>query len=95
MKRYTFPVLLSAVYVLCNAAPTVNLPLEEQGEFFEGDMNLTPSQIRDIFVNRNAGLLNSNYRWTPDSVGFVPVPFLIRPGTPYGKYSCECKRTKE
>ena len=89
MKRYSFPVLLSAVYILCNGAPAVDVPLEEQGGFFEGDLNLTPTQIRDIFVNRNAGLLNTNFRWTTDSVGFVTVPFLVRPGTPYGEYNFE------
>lgn len=86
MKQYSIFILLSALISWCNSAPVFESSLEEEGGFFEGDLNLTPGQIRDIFVNRNAGLLNTNFRWNHDSSGFVSVPYSIRSGSPYSEY---------
>ena len=86
MKQLTLPLLLLAVCVFCNPAPVINIQLEEQGGFFEGDLNLTPTQIRDLFVNNNAGLLSTNRRWNRDNNGIVNVPYTISRNAPYCEY---------
>lgn len=85
MKQHTLPVFI-IVFVSCSAGPILTVPLEEQGGFFEGDLNLAPEQIRDIFINRNAGLLGSNRRWTRDDRGLVNVPFEISRLARYREY---------
>lgn len=60
--------------------------LEEVGGYFEGDMNLDPLQLRNIFTNAQAGILDTRRRWLRDSqTGFVTVPFTIRRDAPYSK----------
>lgn len=60
--------------------------LEEQGGFFEGDMNLDSQQLRNIFTNAQAGLLDTRRRWFRDpNTGFVTVPFTVRRDAPYSE----------
>lgn len=78
LKFFVFNFLSLIVYC-CYGAPTIQPSLEESGGFFEGDMNLSNQQLRDIFVNANAGLLDRRRRWQRDSsTGFIMVPFNIR-----------------
>lgn len=46
-------------------------PIEELGDFFEGDMELTESQRRTFFegmIDSRTGLLNTNYRWPSNTL---------------------------
>lgn len=77
LKFFAFNFL--SLLVCCFGAPTLQPSLEEIGDFFEGDMKLSNQQLRDIFVNANAGLLDRWRRWQRDPVtGFIMVPFNIR-----------------
>jgi hypothetical protein len=80
MER-TIVLLFFTLYSLnCSGNPLFRNSLEEAG-FFEGDMNLSDVQLRNIFVNPNAGLVDERFRWQRDlATGLTNVPFLIRNG---------------
>uniref|UniRef100_A0A1L8DQA4 Metalloendopeptidase n=1 Tax=Nyssomyia neivai TaxID=330878 RepID=A0A1L8DQA4_9DIPT len=49
----------------------VEQPIEEMGDFFEGDMELTETQRRTIFdgmIDGRTGLLATRYRWPDNTV---------------------------
>lgn len=77
IMRNIFVGLLFIFYV-CDGAP-ISVSLEEAGGFFEGDMNLNNQQLRDIFVNANAGLLDTRRRWNREpTTRQVQVPYTFR-----------------
>ncbi|GAB0087748.1 seminal metalloprotease 1 [Sergentomyia squamirostris] len=48
-------------------------PIEEMGDFFEGDMELTESQRNSFFenmVDSRTGLLNTRYRWPDNTLAY-------------------------
>ena len=56
---------------------------EEAGNHFEGDMQMTPGEIRSLFAK--TGLVDTRYRWLKFD-GLVVVPYTIRAGN-YSKNS--------
>lgn len=60
--------------------------LEEVGGFFEGDMALDPLQLREIFTNAQAALIDTRRQWIRNSqTGHVTIPYTIRRDAPYSK----------
>uniref|UniRef100_A0A1B0CLR6 Metalloendopeptidase n=1 Tax=Lutzomyia longipalpis TaxID=7200 RepID=A0A1B0CLR6_LUTLO len=48
-------------------------PIEEMGDFFEGDMELTETQRRTVFdgmIDGRTGLLNVRYRWPDNTLAY-------------------------
>lgn len=50
---------------------------EEVGNHFEGDMQMTPGEIRQLFAK--TGLVNTRYRWVKVG-GLVVVPYTLQVG---------------
>ncbi|XP_059620602.1 zinc metalloproteinase nas-13-like [Phlebotomus argentipes] len=54
-------------------SPDDEQPIEEMGEFFEGDMELTEAQRRSLFdgmLDSRTGLLATRYRWPGDTLAY-------------------------
>jgi hypothetical protein len=86
--RNTLIVTLSIILLGCECQPPRrSLEALEEAGFFEGDMNLSNSEIRDIFLTGQAGVLDTRRRWNRDPITRqVIVPFTIRARSPYSKF---------
>lgn len=87
IRMLLFSTIISLLFIFeSNGSPTQSRSLEEVGEFFEGDLNLDAQQLRNIFTNAHAGLLDTRRRWLRNSqTGLVTVPFTTRRDAPYCK----------
>lgn len=89
MSRWLLVAIISVISTIkINSTPLQrqSLKLEELGGHFEGDMNLDAMQLRDIFTNAQAALIDTRRRWQRSfQTGMVTVPFVIRRDSPYSK----------
>lgn len=79
-----FILIFLSFFYLSSCFTIFQQSLEEVGGYFEGDMNLSIQQLRNIanmiaHANPQAGLIDLRRRWLRDSnTGFVSVPFNVR-----------------
>lgn len=87
MSRWLLVAVISVISTIkINSSPLQRRSLEELGGHFEGDMNLDALQLRDIFTNAQAALIDTRRRWQRSlQTGMVTVPFVIRRDNPYSK----------